>query len=81
MKQVFIIVHSPTKSRLLQLLAPVQTIAKLQQADIVLRDLVNQVLACSELAQSEFVVIFVVQYIHEGGKERVNILKQNRLTG
>lgn len=79
MGEKYVYIYSPTKSRLLQLLAPVQTITKLQQTNVVLSDLVDQVLASSELTQSELVMIFIVKHIHERCEEWVNILQRATL--
>ena len=64
-----------TKSGALELLASIETVAELEEADIVLGDLVDEVASGAELAQGELVMILVVEHIEEGGKEGVEILQ------
>jgi hypothetical protein len=66
--------HSPTKCSLLQLLTPVQRITKLQQPDIVLGDGIDEMTCGVELTKSELVVVFVVENVEKGGKERMEVL-------
>ena len=68
--------YAPTKRSTLELLAAVQAVTKLEQADIVFCDLVNEVPRCSELAESKFIMVFIVQNIHERCQERMQILKR-----
>ena len=55
----------PPQTSLFELLATIQGVAELQKANIVLRDLGHQVSGLVELTQSDFVVILVVQDIHQ----------------
>lgn len=64
-------VYSPTKCSLLQLFTPIQAVTKLQETNIILGDMVNEMSSRSKLTKSEFVVIFVVQDVHQRGQERM----------
>ena len=66
--------HS-AQGRLLQLLAPVERIAKLHQPDVVLGHIINQVFSCIDLPQGQFVVILVVQDIHQISVKRMDVIK------
>ena len=66
--------HSPTERSALELLAAIQTVTKLEETDVVLRDLVNKVPCRARLAEGELVVVFVVKHVHEGRQERMEIL-------
>ena len=57
--------NAPTECSFFELLAPVQTIAELKQANIILCNLVNEVSSRSELAEGELVMVLVVQDVHE----------------
>jgi hypothetical protein len=61
----------------LELLAPVERVAKLDQADVVLRDLGDEVARRVELAEGELVVVLIVQDVEEGGEERVEVLQES----
>ena len=59
--------YSPTEGSPLELLAAVHAVTELEQADVVLRHLVDQVSCCPQLSQSKLVVVLVVQHVHQGG--------------
>jgi len=61
----------PTESSTFELFAAVERVAEFQETDIVFCDLVDEVTSSAELAEGEFVVVFVVEDVHEGGEEGV----------
>jgi hypothetical protein len=67
--------HPPSERGLLQLLASVQTISKLQQPHVILSDLIDQVPRRVQLTEGELVMVLVVQDVEEGGEERVEVLQ------
>ena len=69
--------HTTERSSL-ELLAAVQTVAELEQTDVVLGYLVDEMPCCAELAESELVVILVVEDIEERGKERMQVLRESQ---
>jgi hypothetical protein len=71
--------YSPTEGSLLELLATVQAVTELEQADIVLCYLVNQVPCSAQLAQGKLVVIFVIKDVHKGRQERVNVVEHGKV--
>ena len=60
-----------------QLLTTIQGICVFQKTDVILADLRHHVLRCVDLAQSELVVISVVQHIDQVCEERMDLLKLN----
>ena len=66
--------YPPSERGLLQLLASIQTISKLQQPDVILADLVDQVPRRVQLTEGELVMVLVVQDVEEGGQEGVEVL-------
>lgn len=64
--------------RLLELLAPVQRVAELDEAAVVLADLDDEVARRVELAERELVVVLVVQDVEERAEERVQVLSRAR---
>ena len=66
--------HSAQRSTF-QLLASVKWIAKLDEANIVRRYVVNKVKGNVDLSQRQFVVIFVVEDIHKISIEGMNIFQ------
>ena len=69
--------HTTERSSL-ELLAAVQTVAELEQTDVVLGYLVDEMPCCAELAESKLVVVLVVQDIEERGKERMQVLRESQ---
>ena len=67
------------KGSALQLLAAIERVAELHQAHVVLRHVVHEVLGGVDLAQSQFVVVLVVEDVHEVGVERMNIIQLREL--
>ena len=63
-----------TKAGALQLLAAVKRVTELEETQVVLGDVVNVVLGGVHLAQSELVVIAVIENVHKIAVERVHIL-------
>ena len=59
--------YSPAKGRFFELFATIQTVSEFEETDIIFGNLVYKVPACAQLTQREFVVIFVIQYVHERG--------------
>ena len=59
----------------LELFTAVQRVSKFEQADIVFRDLGDEVTGSVELTQGEFVVVLVVEHVEEGGEKRVEVLR------
>lgn len=53
--------YLPTHGGPLELLAAVQAVTELDEADIVLRDLIDEVARSAKLAEGKLVVVFVVQ--------------------
>lgn len=70
-----------TESCSLELLASVETVAEFEETDIVLGYLVDQMPGSTELTESQFVVVLVIQNIEEGRKEGVKILQAGEQTG
>jgi hypothetical protein len=66
--------NSPSESGLFELFAPIQTVSKLQQPDVILSDLIDQVSGRVELTESELVMVLVVEDVEEGGEEGVEVL-------
>ena len=60
-----------------QLLTTIQGICVFQETDVILADLRHHVLRCVDLAQSELVVISVVQHVDQICEERMDLLKLN----
>lgn len=69
---------SPSKGSLLELLASVQTVSELEQSAVILSDGDDQVSGSVELSKSELVVVLVVEYVEQGGEERVEVLRGER---
>lgn len=67
---------SPTQRSRFELLASVQAIAEFEQTHVILGDLIDQMPCSSKLPECELVVVFVVEYIHEGCKKRVQVLRK-----
>ena len=68
-----------TERSAFELLAAVHRVAELEQADIVLGDLINEVAGSAQLTESEFVVVLIVEDVHEGCQERVQIVEDRKL--
>src|SRR6478609_1998039 len=68
--------NSPTEGGLLQLLASVQRVTKLEQSDVVLCDAVDEVASGVELTKSQLVVVLVIKNVEKGGQERVEVLSE-----
>ena len=66
--------HS-SEGSLLELLATVERVTKLEETNIILSDLVNQVASSVHLTQSQLVMVLVVKDVHQVGVEGVNILE------
>jgi len=64
----------PAEARTLELLAPVQRVAILEQPQVVLGDVVHLVARRVDLAERELVVVAVVQDVHQVAVERVHVL-------
>jgi hypothetical protein len=58
---------APTEGSLLQLLAAVQAVTELEQANIILPNMVDQMAGCPQLAEGELVMVFVVKNVHQRG--------------
>lgn len=67
-----------TERRLLELLAPVQGVAELDEAAVVLADLDNQVARRIDLTERELVVVLVVQDVEQRAQEGVQVLRRMR---
>lgn len=67
--------YVPSKGGLLELLASVETVSKLEQAAVILADRDDQVASSVELSKGELVVVLVVEDVEEGGKEGVEVLQ------
>jgi len=68
----------PAKTRTLELLAAVERITVLEQLEVVLGDVVDLVLDRVDLAESELVVVAVVQHVHEVSVKGVDVLDTER---
>ena len=64
---------------LLQLLAAVKRVAVLEKTDIVLGDIVDEMLGSIDLAQGKFVVVLVIEDVHEVGVERMDVVELGEL--
>lgn len=64
--------------RLLQLLAAVQRVTELDQAAVVLADLNDEVARSVQLAESELVVVLVVEDVKERVEEGVEVLRGDK---
>ena len=65
-----------TESSTLELLASVETVTELEEADIVFCNLVDKVPSGAELPEGELVVVLVVENIEERGEEGVEVLRK-----
>ena len=65
--------HS-TQSRSFQEFTAVQRIAKLQQTNVILGDVVDEGTCCIQLTKSELVVVTIIKNIDEIGIERMDAL-------
>jgi hypothetical protein len=62
-----LVVDLPTESCSFELFTSVQAVSEFEQPDIIFCYRVDQVFCCSQLTESEFVVVLVVQNIYERG--------------
>ena len=69
----------PTQRRSLQLLAAVERVAELHEADVVARHAVDEVFGGVDLPQRQLVVVLVVENVHEIGVERVDVVQLGEL--
>lgn len=64
----------PSKGGLFKLLAPIQRVTKLQESAIIFCNLINEMASCVYLTKSQFVMVLVVQDVHQIRVEGVDIL-------
>merc|ERR1719219_3113124 len=69
----------PSQGGSLQLLTPVQRVTKLQESDVVLGHVVNEVPGSVDLTQSQLVMVFVIQNIHQIGIERMDVFQLRKV--
>src|SRR3989344_1189084 len=67
---------APSEGGPLELLASVQRVTELQEADIVLRQVVDEVTGDVKLTKRELVVVPVVQDVDQISVERVDVLRR-----
>ncbi len=67
-QRIFLTLHDrrhPPECGFFQLLAPIQRVAKLEETDIIFRDLGDKMTSCVELTEGELVMILIVQDVEE----------------
>lgn len=69
----------PTQSGLLQLLTSVEGVTKLEETDVILRNLRDEVSSGVDLTQGELVVVLVVKDVEKRREERVKVVEDGEL--
>ena len=64
-----------TKSGSLELLGTIKRIGVLEQSDVVIGDGVGDTLSFVDVAEGQFVMVTVIQDVHQIGVEWVNVIK------
>jgi hypothetical protein len=70
--------HS-TEGGSLELFAPVERVGVLKQSDVILGDAVHDVLGLVDVAQSQLIVITIVENVHEIGVEGMDVVQLGEL--